>query len=120
MIRMYDAIGSYQGVVMNLNKAWLAESANQSRLKDFVNGFYQRVNEMKNNPDQTITQLSTYYNIAAAEANSTYNSLWESGGLSLQPQFNLQQLAGNESIFHSDTGITIPTERSWVVEYSGQ
>ncbi len=120
MIRMYDAIGSYQGVVINLNKAWLAEAENQSRFKDFVNGFYQRVNEMKNNPDQTITQLSTYYNIDVAEATSTYNSLWESDGLSLQPQFNLQQLAGTESIFHSDTGITIPSTRSWIVEYSGQ
>lgn len=117
MIRMYDAIGSYQGVVMNLNKTWLAKSANQSRLNNFINGFYSRINEMKNNPDQTISQLATYYKLDTVEATNTYNSLWESDGLSTTTQFNNAQLSGTESIFGNDSGINVPTVRNWVINY---
>ena len=117
MIRMYDAIGSYQGVVINLNKSWSAESANQLRVKNFLTGFYSRISEMKNNPEKTIPQLVAYYNLNTLEATDTYNALWGNDGLNLAPQFNAAQLSGAEMIFHGDNGIVIPAIRSWVIDW---
>ena len=117
MIRMYDAIGSYQGVVINLNKSWSAESANQLRVKNFLTGFYSRISEMKNNPEKTIPQLAAYYNLNTLKATDTYNALWGNDGLNLAPQFNAAQLSGAEMIFHGDNGIVIPAIRSWVIDW---
>lgn len=41
--KMYDIVGSYQGVVMNVNKRWLANRENKTRLVVFIQGFYTRL-----------------------------------------------------------------------------
>lgn len=84
MIKMSEAIGNYQGVVINLNKAWSA------------------------NPTKTILKLVNYYGISASEASNTYARLWESDGLSLSSVFNQAELRGTQSIFSWDRKRAIP------------
>lgn len=115
MIRMSDAIGSYQGIVINVNKAWLANPSNADNLAEFIRAYYQRVNEMQANPTKTILELVNYYGISESEASNTYASLWESDGLSLSHIFNQAELRGTESIFSWDSGRAIPESRNWLI-----
>ena len=120
IIRMYDAIGSYQGIVVNINKSWLSNPNNAAKVTKFVAGYYAIVQEMKNQPNVTILKLANYYGVTTTEAAETYNSLWEADGLSLSPQFNLAQLEGTESIFSNDftPKIIIPESRDWIIDYN--
>lgn len=115
MIQMSAAIGSYQGVIINVNKSWLANPSNAANLAAFIRGYYQRVNEMKAQPAETILQLANYYGISQSEATNTYTSLWEADGLSLSPVFNQAGLRGTESIFSWDSGRAIPESRNWLL-----
>lgn len=118
MVKMSEVIGDYQGVVINLNKSWLADAANARALTKFISGYYQRVQEMKAKPDETITQLMAYYEISKTEAIDTYNSLWELDGLSLTPEFDQAKLSGTESIYSWDSKTTIPVSNSWLLKKS--
>lgn len=115
MVRMYDVIGSYQGIVININKSWLANPINAANLASFIHGYYQRVNGMKTKPSETILQLANYYGISESEAHDTYASLWEPDGLSLTPVFNQADLLGTESLFSWDSGRAIPKSRNWLL-----
>ena len=113
MIQMSAAIGSYQGVIINVNKAWLANPSNAANLAAFIRGYYQRVNEMQANPTKTILKLVNYYGISASESSNTYARLWESDGLSLSSVFNQAELRGTQSIFSWDRKRAIPESRNW-------
>jgi hypothetical protein len=115
MVEMSDVVGSYQGVVINLNKSWLADPTNADLVTKFISGYYRRVQEMKAKPDETIIQLMAYYAISKTEAIDTYNSLWELNGLSLTPEFDPAKLSGTESIYSWDTKTTIPVSHSWLL-----
>ena len=108
MIKMSEAIGNYQGVVINLNKAWLANPSNAANLAEFIRDYYQRVNEIQANPTKTILKLVNYYGISASEASNTHARLWESDGLSLSSVFNQAELRGTQSIFSWDRKRAIP------------
>ena len=93
---------------------------NAAKIAKFVAGYYAIVQEMKNQPNETILKLANYYGVTTTEAAETYNSLWEADGLSLSPQFNLAQLEGTESIFSNDftPKIIIPESRDWIIDYN--
>ena len=111
---MYDVIGEYQGVVVNLNKTWLENPINKKRLGDFAAAYYSRVQEMKSNPDKTILELKEFYSLSDSEAADVYSRLWQQDGLSLNPQFNLNKLEGTENLFSNDTSITVTLPRTWI------
>jgi hypothetical protein len=114
MVRLYDAIGDYQGVVVNINKTWLENPANKKRLGDFMSAYYSRILDMKSSALQTIAELEEFYGLSSPEATDVYNRLWQQDGLSLSEQFDVAKLAGTEKLFGNDIHVVVPHQRTWV------
>jgi len=114
IVRMYDAIGPYQGVVANVNKSWMSNKKNYQKFQNFESGYFKRVNEMKDNPEKTMNELMSYYKISQSQAQQTYDSLWKEDGLNTSAIFNNDQLSGTEKIFSEDTSLKVPTNRTWI------
>jgi hypothetical protein len=115
MERMYNTIGLYQGIVANINKSWLTNLDNQSRLNNFVEIFTQTIQFIANYPNETVSDLQNFYNLSLATATNVYNRLLQPDGLSMKPTFNLAALTKAEFLFNWSTGIAIPTNRTWIV-----
>ena len=113
--RMYDAIGSYQGVVGNVRRSWLSIPGNRVRLILFMAAYYQRVQEMQNNEDATVAAISKYYSVSRDVAAQSYDRLWQQDGLAVQSDFDSDKLVGTERIFAADTGLAIPATRTWLM-----
>lgn len=112
-IRMYNKVGAYQGVVVNVKKSWLKDKVNSERLKDFSTSYFGYINYLKLNKDKTIALLINYYkDINASEAEKIYTRLWEPDGLNQSSQFDKAQLEGTERLFNWDIKAEPP--RTWV------
>lgn len=114
LAKMLDAVGPYQGVVVNINKSWRADATNATRLTAFLSAYYQYVNTLKTDKAETIAALVAHYAIAEPQAAAVYARLWEADGLSLGPEFSLKQIEGTETLFSWDTGVKVVPPRSWL------
>jgi hypothetical protein len=113
---MYSVVGSYQGVVVNVNDSWLQVPSNKAKLKNFLQVYYAYVQKLQSNPTQTIHKLEQFYTISNDVATLVFNRLWQPDGLGTTYRFNLEDLLGTENLFAKDTGITVPKERRWILE----
>jgi hypothetical protein len=116
-VRMYNEVGAYQGVVVNVNKSWLKDKVNLDRLKYFSNSYYFYINDLKSNKNKTIASLIDYYNqnninLTVPEAEAIFDRLWEQDGLNQSSQFDKAQLEGTENLFNWDTKVTPP--KTWI------
>lgn len=118
IVRMLDVIGPYQGIVANVRADWLADLDNAITLQDFADAFYNRVNALKNNREQTIGELMDFYGgslpITEEVAGLIYDRLWEPDGLALGEAFDPTQLTGTEFYYTYSTGTLISGDREWV------
>tara|TARA_R100000027_G_scaffold15795_1_gene11237 strand:- start:367 stop:1206 length:840 start_codon:yes stop_codon:yes gene_type:complete len=113
--RMYDAIGPYQGVIVNVTRRWLTIPANQQTIKQFAQEYYARVSSMRLQPEKTIEELRAFYDqLTQSEAEAIYQRLWSEDGLAQDSTFDPARLAGTEKIYTHDTGVSIKSPRSWV------
>lgn len=112
-VRMYNEVGAYQGIVVNVIKSWFKNKVNSDRLKDFSTSYFGYINYLKLNKDKTIALLIDYYkDINTSEAENIYTRLWEADGLNQSSQFDEAQLAGTERLFNWD--IKAESPRTWV------
>lgn len=112
--RLIDIFGAYQGVVVNVNRSWIADERHQRLLQAFSERYYKTVREIKSNPERTIKNLQNFYSITYEEAKNSYERLWEADGLSLTPSFDEKALYQTEQIFSKDTNQPIPSKRTWI------
>ncbi|MEB3308662.1 MAG: hypothetical protein VKJ02_00345 [Snowella sp.] len=113
---LVTVIGSYQGVVANLNQSWLNYHNHQSLLKQFIQSYQEIIDNMRQNPELTIQKLTDFYQISSQVATQINQRLWQSDGLNTAFKFDNSALAGTEAIFAEDTKIDVPSARSWILD----
>ncbi len=112
---LVTVIGSYQGVVANLNKSWLNNQIHQQLVQQFIQSYQNIINNMQQNPELTIQKLTDFYQLSPKVATNIYQRLWQSDGLNTTFKFDNSALAGTEAIFTEDTKINVPAIRSWIL-----
>jgi len=115
-LNLFDAIGDYQGVVVNAQQSWLDDAVNRERLKTFAGAFYGGVRELRAAPQEATAAIQKFYGLSEAEAAAIYGRLWHQDGLSSGSDFDLKKLEGTEKIFAADTGTDIFQPRTWIAE----
>ena len=117
MLDLHSIIGAYQGVVANVNQSTLADAGRWVAVGEFIRAFTQTVDDMKTRPEPTIERLAQYYGLPSDEARAVYQRLWQPDGLAVGKQLDQDQLAGTELLFAADTGLAVPTVRTWVLSF---
>lgn len=113
---LVTVIGSYQGVVANLNQSWLNDSSHQQLVKQFIQIYQKTIINMQQNPELTIQKLTDFYQLSPQIAANIYARLWRSDGLNTTFKFDNSALTGTESIFTEDTKIHVPSARFWILD----
>ncbi|QMT60679.1 hypothetical protein [Legionella sp. PC997] len=112
---MVQFTGVYQGVVANINPVNYFDSNKRITLKKFIHGYYQKIHTMKNNPEKTISELASFYQISLKMAELIYERLWTEDGLDEHSKFDEAALRNTEKIFSQDTGIKVSARRTWII-----
>ena len=113
-----DVIPTYQGVVANLNRSWLQTMDKTKLLSSFIAAYGHTIAFMQKQPQATIARLMSFYQLSEAEATAIYARLWAPDGLSRTTAFDPAALAGTEQVFAGDTGIKVPGNRTWVLDWN--
>lgn len=114
IVRVFDLVGAYQGVVANVSKSWLNQNENRARLRDFIHIYSQTIEFIFANPEPVIIDLSKFYALSRPVAVAIYERLIENDGLNRSPQFNNAALLGTEKLFTWSTQVVVPENRSWI------
>lgn len=108
-------IPHYQGVVAALRRGWLEEAANAQRLATFIGDWRLVLAELRADPAWATERIETFYGLTDAEADAVYARIWRRDGLCGSLDFDPAALAGTEQVFTADTGLAVPTVRSWLL-----
>ena len=109
--------GPIQGSVVHIQKASLDDKKKKKALSTFVDYYKKYAVSMKSNPESTKAELAIYYNVPASVASDIYDNLWTDDGLDTTLCFNSTRLGNVEGIFAADTGISVPTKRTWITDF---
>lgn len=86
-------------------------------IQQFLDCYKHATRETRYDREGAIAGISEFYSVSREVATNIWNSLWGVNGLDTSFCFKTIPLSVTESIFQSDTHITVPTRQWWVKDW---